>query len=120
MKVSSRACFTIATAQLAAIGFMSGEVSSRPLIVEESMQLQSPDAQLPLNGPMAIHGNTIVAGSTFEGEAVFRCVVFLFERPSAMGPGDTSARWPISLSPTTAARVISQSTSQPTLLLCQP
>ena len=90
MSTSSRACVAIATILLATTGHLSQAAGSQPLIVEESAQLQSPDAQLPLNGPVAIHGNTLVATSEIHdpfdtSEEAFRCVAFLFERPSATG-----------------------------------
>jgi hypothetical protein len=91
MSTSSRACVAIATILAATTGHTSQAAGSQPRIVEESAQLQSPDAQLPLNGPVAIHGNTLVATSEVRnqlephGDEGFRCVAFLFERPSATG-----------------------------------
>jgi len=91
MSTSSRTCVAIATILLATTGHTAHAAASQPLIVEESAQLQSPDAQLPLNGPVAMHGNTLVATSEVRnqlephGEEGFRCVAFLFERPSATG-----------------------------------
>ncbi len=55
--------------------------------------MQSPDAQLPLNGPIAIHGNRIVAGGIVAIESQWRCAAFLskgassIERRSQLLPG---------------------------------
>lgn len=68
-------------------GLISAAAWSGPLVVEESARLQSPDPQLPLNGPVAIEGNTLAASSIVEvpEDGDFRCVVFVFERPGATG-----------------------------------
>ena len=70
-------------ALLLPIGLLAQDGSwSRPLIIEESQRLTSPDPRFPLNGPAAIDGNMIVAGSSVFDETSpgFRCLVFLFER----------------------------------------
>ena len=60
---------------------------SAPVIVQESAQLQSPEPGLGLGGPVAIHGNHLIAGIEIAvpEEGRRRCVAFVFERPTAAG-----------------------------------
>lgn len=55
---------------------------SRPRTLEETLQLATPVPAFPLTAPAAIHGDSIVAGSSAVVNGTRRCAVFLFERPS--------------------------------------
>lgn len=78
------------TAIAVACGVASAPLTSTtagPIVVEETARLSSPDPTLPLNGPLAMHGNTMAVGSIVAdpGSGEFRCAVFVFERPSGTG-----------------------------------
>lgn len=85
MRVSAH--LLVMTVGCALVSFVPTRIHSGPIVVEETTRLLSPNAAIPLNGPIAMNGNTIAVGSiTAEPEnASFRCVVLLFERPSATG-----------------------------------
>ena len=89
--MAARKCSRVVSwlALLLPISFLApGGSWSSPLIIQESQRLTSPDARFPLNGPVAVSGDRMIAGSlvqNFGGDAPNRCVVFLFERPGSAG-----------------------------------
>lgn len=86
MRLSGRLMTAIAVASgLASV--LPSSAAAGPIIVEETARLSTPDPALPLNGPIAMHGNTMAVGSivTDLGSGEFRCAVFVFERPTSTG-----------------------------------
>lgn len=55
----------------------------RPVILEQSARVSSPDSAFPLNGAVALDGDMLLAGSTVLGESSSRHAAFLFARRSA-------------------------------------